>query len=864
MDNAAFLQALAAIENPLRFASRNQFENLQRVRDLENTLARAAGRARESAPSPALAKELDAFLSLLPAPNEALGARVQGFQKCVEQLTGIRRLAENTGSPQAIAQPTPLAKPRIESAPKPKAKAKPKTKAPPVPSKKSVEAKPKKEPVKRAKPSQDLSAVGPSTPVQFVKGVGPKTAQAFAFRNIDTIEDLLRFLPRRYENRQTGTAISGLEDGANATVEGEVITKDFRRMRGRRTLDVVIGDETGHLYLKWFRVPGGSFIERFKKGVMIQASGSVARYRGKLQIVHPETRVLDAASPIVPEGHDGTIIPGYLEVEGVRPATLRGIIERVLPVTDRMDDRLPAALRERHHFEALGQCLWNLHQPPSDISVDALRDMDTLWHRRLIYEELLMLQLVVLRRKAEASGDPGIAFEPGVKGADVAKKAFAFEFTQAQSRSLAEIESDLLTASPMNRLLQGDVGSGKTAVALTAAMLAAKAGYQTALMAPTELLAEQHARTALKVLPELGVRVGILTGKLSAAERRRILEELELGMVDMVVGTHALIQGSVRFKRLGLGIVDEQHRFGVMQRARFLEQGMESTGAVPHMLVMTATPIPRTLALTVYGDLDVSIIDQLPPGRTPVRTKKFREAQREHVYKEVIEAVAAGQQAYVVLPLVEESDKEGMENIRDATSTHDELQHGLLHHLKLGLLHGKMGTDEKDRVMRAFSAGQLDVLVATTVIEVGIDVPNASVMVIEHAERFGLSQLHQLRGRVGRGAAESSCLLIARSTQSEDAWRRLAIMEETTDGFKIAEEDLEIRGPGDFVGTRQSGLPVLSIANLARDQKILLLARDDAREILERDPDLLDDDHRGVRASLDAVWQDRLSLAKIG
>jgi ATP-dependent DNA helicase RecG len=490
--------------------------------------------------------------------------------------------------------------------------------------------------------------------------------------------------------------------------------------------------------------------------------------------------------------------------------------------------------------------------------------MDTLWHRRLIYEELLMLQLVVLRRKAESSGDPGIAFEPGQSAGDIAEKAFDFGFTDAQSRCLAEIEADLLQASPMNRLLQGDVGSGKTAVALTAAILAAKAGYQTALMAPTELLAEQHARTVLKVLPELGVRVGLLTGKLSAAERRRILEELELGMVDVVVGTHALIQGSVRFKKLGLGIVDEQHRFGVMQRARFLEQGMESTGAVPHMLVMTATPIPRTLALTVYGDLDVSIIDQLPPGRKPVFTKKFREAERERVYKQVITAVEAGQQAYIVLPLVEESDKEGMEHIRDATGTHDELAHGLLHNLRVGLLHGKMGTDEKDRVMRAFIDGLLDVLVATTVIEVGIDVPNASVMVIEHAERFGLSQLHQLRGRVGRGAAKSSCLLIARSTQSEDAWRRLAIMEETTDGFKIAEEDLEIRGPGDFVGTRQSGLPVLSIANLARDQKILLLARDDAREILERDPDLLDDDHRGVRASLDAVWQDRLSLAKIG
>jgi ATP-dependent DNA helicase RecG len=416
----------------------------------------------------------------------------------------------------------------------------------------------------------------------------------------------------------------------------------------------------------------------------------------------------------------------------------------------------------------------------------------------------------------------------------------------------------------MSRLLQGDVGSGKTAVAVAACAAVAQAGHQAAIMAPTEILAEQHARVALETLSAAGFRVGLLTGNVAGSERRRILEDLAVGRIQVIVGTHALIQEEVHFARLALGIVDEQHRFGVRQRARIVELGREGLGRTPHMLVMTATPIPRTLALTVYGDLDLSLLDELPPGRTPVATRLFGDKQREQAYSRVRTEVERGRQAYVVFPLVEGSDAEGLERIRDATSSAEALANGPLAGLTVGLLHGRMGGDEKDATMRRFIAGEIQVLVSTTVIEVGIDVPNATVMVIEHAERFGLSQLHQLRGRVGRGEHESVCLLLSHYTPSEDAWRRLKVMEKTNDGFLIAEEDLAIRGPGDFLGTRQSGMPLLAVANLARDQRILQQAREDAADLLNRDPDLEAEEHRALRGSVATAWQERLALAQIG
>ncbi|MEL6546568.1 MAG: ATP-dependent DNA helicase RecG, partial [Myxococcota bacterium] len=654
--------------------------------------------------------------------------------------------------------------------------------------------------------------------VQWVKGVGPRLAEILGQRRIRTVHDLLLFLPRRYEDRSGARRIADAPVGRGVVVEGEVLAQGSKFIKGRRRLEVVLGDESGHIRLIWFRVPRGSFSDRFAKGRRFRAAGTISDFRGQKQIVHPETTAIDAAnSEIASEG----IVPVYPEIEGIRPASLRTIQARVLGAVHRLPETLPAEILDARSLPTLAEAVAALHRPPPGASLDELDRGDTVWHQRLIYEELFLLQLVVLGRRAQVSMETGYPLSLELALERVASSLFPFDLTGAQARVLGQIESDLGRAEPMHRLIQGDVGSGKTAVALTAAAAAAHSGVQCALMAPTEILAEQHARNALKVLPKAGVRVSLLTGSMSAGEKRRTLSGLANGSIDVVVGTHAVIQEGVRFKRLALGIVDEQHRFGVMQRARFLEQGREGLGATPHILVMTATPIPRTLALTVYGDLDVSVIDELPPGRRPIETYLYRDAQRAQVYRDVRKQAEQGRQAYVVFPLVEESEAEGMDKLRDATSAATELAEGALKGLRLGLLHGRMSADEKDRVMRAFASHELDVLVSTTVIEVGVDVPNATVMVIENAERFGLSQLHQLRGRVGRGAYESFCFLVTRGSSSDDAWRRLNVMVKTNDGFQIAEEDLEIRGPGDFIGTRQSGLPLLSFANLARDQRVL-------------------------------------------
>ncbi|MBC7794534.1 MAG: ATP-dependent DNA helicase RecG, partial [Clostridia bacterium] len=685
-------------------------------------------------------------------------------------------------------------------------------------------------------------------------------AKRLSEKGLTTVEELLRFLPRRYEDRSLRQTIRELVPGEGATVQGVVLAKSLKTFPGRRSLEIAIGDDTGVLRLAWFRVPGQSMSDRFEKGVRVQVSGIVKAFRGQMQMVHPETKVVtEMPVEVEPAG----LIPIYSEIEGIRPTQLRRLIAEVMPLADGLPELLPHRLRVQHKLPAMAESVKALHVPPPNALLDNLLDMATPWHRRLIYEELLLLQLVVLRRKAQAASQPGLALQFAAPFGTVAAELFPFTLTNAQARALREIEADMRLAVPMHRLLQGDVGSGKTAVAMTAAAATARAGKQTAIMVPTELLAEQHACTALATLPRGGVRVELLTGSVTAAERRRILGQLASGDVQVVVGTHAIIQHDVKFKALGLGIVDEQHRFGVLQRARLLEQGRESAGATPHVLAMTATPIPRTLALTVYGDLDVSIVNELPPGRTPVKTMLFRDRQRSQVYRRVRYAVENGRQAYVVFPLVEESDKEGMAEIRAATSEAEALAAGELQGLRIAVLHGRMDASEKDHVMRAFVRKSFDVLVATTVIEVGIDVPNASVIVIEHAERFGLSQLHQLRGRVGRGEHASECLLVTVGSSSDESWLRLTTMEKTSDGFQIAEADLEIRGPGDFVGTRQSGLPLLLLANLARDTELLEKARDDASSIITNDPDFAHAEHRVLKQALAARWE-RLELAQIG
>lgn len=826
--------ALAALAGPLRFAARDDFARLERVRELEPTVRQATDRLHALL-LPGRPRALVATLrEAIPPQGADRETRVTGLRRCVA-LLGELEVAVRASDEVVAPAPGPI----------------------PVPVSGSVLAAAQAPAAAQVPAGLTLDA-----PLQFVKGVGPKLAERLAARQLVTVHDLLRFLPRRYEERREGLSLRELRPGMTATVDGVVTASTLKAFRGRRTLDVVIDDGTGRLHLKWFRVPGAAFAERFERGVRVRVSGPVTQFRRELQIVHPESRVLGADEP--PPERSQRLQPVYLEIEGLAPTRLRTLIASVLPLAGDLEEVLPDELRERRGFATLGESIAALHQPPVGVSVDVLERRATPWHRRLIYEELFFMQLVILQRRAAATHEAGRALVLAKSLIDLAGELLPFALTRAQARVLTEIDADVRRAVPMHRLLQGDVGCGKTAVALTAATAAARAGHQACVLAPTEVLAEQHARNASSLLHRAGVRTDLLTGHVGAAERRGVLARMASGEAQVIIGTHALLQPDVRYRSLALAVVDEQHRFGVLQRAQLAEQGRASLGVAPHVLVMTATPIPRTLALTIYGDLDTSVIDELPPGRTPVRTQLFRSTQREQVYARVRQAVLQGRQAYVVFPLVDESDSEGMEDVRAATTAADELAHGALHGLRVALLHGRLSSDEKDRIMRAFGAHEVDVLVATTVIEVGVDVANASVIVIEHAERFGLAQLHQLRGRVGRGRHASECLLVADHARSDEAWQRLKVMEQTQDGFRIAEEDLAIRGPGDLTGTRQSGLPVLSFANLARDQAVLEEARIDAEALLAEDPHLRAPQHEAVRRAFAVHWEHRLALVHVG
>jgi ATP-dependent DNA helicase RecG len=494
-------------------------------------------------------------------------------------------------------------------------------------------------------------------------------------------------------------------------------------------------------------------------------------------------------------------------------------------VESEIKELLPADTVSRNCLIERSMAIKQVHFPADDAAIEEYNNARSPAHQRLIFEEFLWLTLALGLRRNDRGGEPkGAKIEIDDRIREALRSILPFTPTSAQKRVLREIVDDMRSDRPMNRLLQGDVGSGKTIVALQAMLLAIENGYQTAFMAPTEILAEQHMRNVQRILEGTRYRVGLLTGRLRAREKSKVQEAITTGEIDLVIGTHALIQEGVIFKRLGLVVIDEQHRFGVLQRAELRRRGLN-----PDVLVMTATPIPRSLAMTVYGDLEVSMIDELPPGRTPVSTHVRGDDRREKIYEFIREQIRAGRQAYVVYPIIEESEKL---DLRNATEMYQHLRRDIFPELRLGLLHGRMKSAEKDEVMTAFVANEVQILVATTVIEVGVDVPNATVMLIEHAERFGLSQLHQMRGRVGRGAAESYCILLAQYEQTKEARERLQIMEETTDGFRIAERDLEIRGPGEVLGTRQSGLPVFRIANLVRDQKVLIAARKEADYLL--------------------------------
>jgi ATP-dependent DNA helicase RecG len=599
----------------------------------------------------------------------------------------------------------------------------------------------------------------------------------------------------------------------------------------------VVSDSTGRISCKYFRVPYKGYFERFQPFQEVRIIGKVTHYRGVMEFHHPDIHAVTEE-----EENSNELIPIYTEIEGLSTSKIARLIRGALGSEHPIPDFLPFWIAEKYNLPALDKSLQAIHVPPLELA-DAFLKFEAPAQRRLIFDEFFLIELHLAMKRAGVEKERSIPVEAKGEWPHKLEQSLEFELTGAQKRAFEEIKTDLRKPHPMHRLVQGDVGSGKTLVALLAAVFAAEGRLQSALMVPTEILAEQHYENASRRLAPLGLKVALLTSQVKGKERALLLQALKAGEIDVCIGTHALIQDDVEFARLGLVIVDEQHRFGVEQRNKLKAKGLS-----PHFLVMTATPIPRTLAMTVYGDLDVSVIDELPKGRQPIVTRKTFATKRPLVLGFVKDQIKQGRQAYIVYPLVEESEtlelKNALEEYEKVKLEFPEYQ--------VGLLHGRMKSAEKDEVMQKFRRNEIQILVATTVIEVGVDVANANIMVIEHAERFGLSQLHQLRGRVGRGGYKSYCVLVLGYALSEDAQKRADIMESTNDGFKIAEADLEMRGPGEFLGTRQSGLPGFKLGNLVRDVKILQEARQAAFELVARDPDFANPEHQFLRAKLDA------------
>lgn len=670
-------------------------------------------------------------------------------------------------------------------------------------------------------------------PIASLKGVGARIAEKLAARGLVSLQDLWLHLPLRYEDRTALTPIRLLQPGVPAQIEGRVEAVE-RGFRYRPVLRVAIGDDSqATLVLRFFHFRAAQ-VAQFAPGTRVRCYGTPKPGQHGLEIVHPSYRVLDeAADMALGEALD----PIYPAVEGVGPATLRKLVGQAL---DRLPDDaalelLPPALLRELQLPSLRTALLTMHQPPRDADQRALALGSHPAQRRLALEELLAHHLSLRRQRIALQRHRAPALAGRGKLAAGLLKSLPFQLTGAQQRVFKQIREDLKQPSPMLRLVQGDVGSGKTVVAALAAMLAVEAGKQAALAAPTELLAEQHLINLRHWLEPLGIRVAWLAGKVTGKARAAVLDEVASGRAQVVVGTHALMQESVAFHDLALAIVDEQHRFGVHQRLALRDKG--ATGdSVPHQLVMTATPIPRTLAMAAYADLDVSAIDELPPGRTPVQTVAFSAERRPELVERIRAACAEGRQAYWVCTLIDDSD----EVVAQAAQTTFEQLSAALPELRIALVHGRMKAAEKQAAMRAFKQGDSDLLVATTVIEVGVDVPNASLMIIENAERLGLAQLHQLRGRVGRGAAASNCVLMYQAPLSMMARQRLATMRETNDGFVIAEKDLELRGPGELLGTRQTGLAAFRVADLARDAGLLPQVRELADRLLAESPALAD------------------------
>jgi ATP-dependent DNA helicase RecG len=702
-----------------------------------------------------------------------------------------------------------------------------------------------------------------STSVKYVKGIGPKLAEVLAAKDIQTLDDLLHYLPFRYEDRLNPRGITELRAGEMATVIAEVRTSGLFRTRRMPIFQMTAGQGRTRLKCIWFNAT--YLRDKFKPGQIVALYGKVEEdYRkGELQLMQPQFEIIGEASEngsadsaeqkLAASLEIGRIVPIYESAGQGRLTSrwFRRVIHTALEnLTPDLPDPIPAMVRRHLGLVSPREALQRVHWPDSGERFEDLQSSRTPAHVRLIFEELFFVELGLELKRREQKAQTGIAFKLEDRARAAIKKILPFHPTGAQKRVLKEIASDMEKPFPMRRLLQGDVGSGKTIVAFEAAIIAMENGFQVALMAPTEILAQQHYFSARRILESAGYRVVLLTGSMEDDRKRETRRHIAQGNAQLVIGTHALIEQKVEFAKLGMVIVDEQHRFGVLQRFKLMKKSSEdrtdtdpvgkglrpvqaeqssTASPEPDVLVMTATPIPRTLALTLYGDLDVSVIDEMPPGRTPIVTRCVSDERSPEVWDFVRKQVAAGHQTYVVYPVIEENEET---ELKAAMKMYKELSKQIFPDLRVGVLHGRMEPDLKEHVMRLFQKGELDILVATTVIEVGVDVSNATMMVIEHAERFGLAQLHQLRGRIGRGAAKSYCVLMTGGKVSEDGERRLDAMVRTNDGFQIAELDLELRGPGEFFGTRQAGLPSFQVANLIRDRQLLEAAKREAAAVL--------------------------------
>ena len=686
--------------------------------------------------------------------------------------------------------------------------------------------------------------------IQYAKGVGPRMAVLLGRLGIKTIKDALHYLPYRYEDRSNPVKIRDIRAGSYETVRGTIVSSELTAPRGRkiRIFEAVINDGTASLKCRWFNQ---AFLKkRFSKGREAVFSGTVVRnaYSGDCLVIdNPDYEIITGNDACI---HTQRVVPVYRVTEGLSQRQFRNIIFSIVNTyAEDVIDTIPREIIEKNNLPALHQSIIHLHFPEDNLHMDLFNGCSTLYHKRLYFDELFMFEAGMALQKKRIARNKGISFKSAGKMRKALLENLRFELTRAQERAVESIIRDMRSPYPMHRLIQGDVGCGKTIVALLAMLNAVECGYQAVLMAPTEVLAEQHYLSVYGLIENIGLEPVLVSG----GSRDRQMDRIASGEIKIIIGTHALIQEGVIFGNLGLAVIDEQHKFGVMQRSLLGKKGMN-----PDVLVMTATPIPRSLSLTLYGDLDCSVIDELPPGRKPVITKLFNSSQKDDIYSLLLAETKRGRQSYVVYPAIEESEKAGLKSAVQGM----EAFRKIFPEFRIELLHGRMNAGEKENVMASFKRGEIDILVSTTVIEVGMDVPNATVMLVIHAERFGLAQLHQLRGRVGRGADRSYCLLIVYEPYGEDAKRRLNIMIKSNDGFRISEEDLKIRGPGEFLGTKQAGMPELKNADIVRDIKILETARTEAFNLIDASPGL--EEYPLLGKSVEAFWKGKVDFYRTG